>query len=296
LTLAAAYRKIGKITRVVTVKKPLAPTAAESRAVTVLRALANPARFHIVELLAERKDCTSAQLAEALPLAQSSLFDHLAALRDAGLVQSSGEGPHRYYGLDPNALDFLAAYLAGLGQRARSWSGLVQTAREEIGMDVRDATVADAAVIATIYNQGIEDRVATLETQQRSADERAEWIAARAPRHPVLVAVDGAGNVAGWASLNPFNPRPAYDHVVDFSVYVAREQRGRGVGDTLLSALETRARALGYHKIVLAAFPSNAPGMRLYERHGFGTVGIYHEQGLLDGRWVDVIVMEKLLA
>lgn len=277
-------------------KKPSAPSAAESRAVALLRALANPARFHLVELLAERKDCTSAQLAEALPMAQSSLFDHLAALREAGLVQTSGEGPHRYYCLDPNALDFLAAYLAGLGQRTRSWSGLVQTAQRESGMDVREATANDAAAIARIYNQGIEDRVATLETQLRSAEERAEWMAARGPRHPVLVATDDTGAVVGWASLNQFNPRPAYDHVVDFSIYVAREQRGRGVGDTLLGALETRARALGYHKLVLAAFPTNAPGMRLYERHGFVTVGIYHEQGMLDGRWVDVIVMEKLLA
>ncbi|HEY4386561.1 MAG TPA: GNAT family N-acetyltransferase [Ktedonobacteraceae bacterium] len=88
-------------------------------------------------------------------------------------------------------------------------------------------------------------------------------------------------------SLNPFNPRPAYDHV-------AREQRGRGIGDTLLIALEMRAKALGYHKLILTTFPTNAPGMRLYERHNFQMVGIYHEQGMLDDRWVDVI-MEKML-
>jgi hypothetical protein len=101
--------------------------------------------------------------------------------------------------------------------------------------------------------------------------------------------------VLGWASLNSFNPRPAYDHVVDLSLYVAREHRGRGIGDALLSTLEERARALGYHKMVLAAFPTNGPGMRLYERHGFRTVGVYHEQGMLDGRWIDVIVMEQIL-
>ncbi|HLZ73221.1 MAG TPA: arsinothricin resistance N-acetyltransferase ArsN1 family A [Dehalococcoidia bacterium] len=277
-------------------KRELAPTATEARAVLLLRVLANPARFRIVELLAERKDCTSAQLADVLPLAQSSLFDHLTALREAGIVQASGEGPNRYYCLDPGVLDFLAGYLSGLGQRTRSWLGLVENARREGNMEIRDATLEDAAPIARIYNQGIEDRVATLETQLRSADERAEWIAARGPRHPVIVAVDGAGGVIGWASLNPFNPRPAYDHVVDFSIYIAREQRGRGVGDALLSVLEGRARMLGYHKLVLAAFPSNAPGMRLYERHGFASVGVYHEQGMLDGHWVDVIVMEKLLS
>jgi L-amino acid N-acyltransferase YncA len=162
-------------------------------------------------------------------------------------------------------------------------------------MKIRSATPDDAAAIARIYNQGIEDRLATLETQPRTPEERVEWLAARGPRHPVLVASDDDGAVVGWGSLNQFNPRPAYDHVVDFSVYVGREQRGRGIGDALLRALEERARALGYHKMVLAAFPHNAPGMRLYERHGFSTVGIYREQGMLDGRWVDVIVMEKIL-
>jgi L-amino acid N-acyltransferase YncA/DNA-binding transcriptional ArsR family regulator len=274
----------------------LALTAAEERAVRMLRALANPARFRIAALLAERKDCTAPQVAEAVPLAQSSLSDHLAVLREAGVVQPSGEGPNRYYCLDPAAVEYLAAYLSGLGQRARSWTGLVEASRREDGMEVRDATAAHAAAIAQIYNQGIEDRVATLETQLRTPEERTEWLATHDARHPVLVAVDGAGAVVGWGSLNVFNPRPAYGHVVDFSVYVAREKRGQGVGDALLGALEARARALGYHKLVLAAFPTNAPGMRLYERHDFITVGIYHEQGMLDGRWIDVIVMEKILS
>jgi phosphinothricin acetyltransferase len=160
---------------------------------------------------------------------------------------------------------------------------------------VRDATLDDAEAIARIYNQGIEDRLATLETTLRSADERREWLSARSSaRHPVFVAARTTGEVVGWASLNPFNPRPAYDHVVDFSVYVDRSARGSGVGSLLLGALEDRARRIGYHKMVLAAFPTNAAGMRLYRRQGFEVVGTYHEQGLLDGAWVDVIVMEKV--
>jgi L-amino acid N-acyltransferase YncA/DNA-binding transcriptional ArsR family regulator len=269
---------------------------AEARAVRVLRALASPARFRVVQLLAERKECTTAQLAEAVSLAPSSLFEHLAALREAGIIQVTGEGAARCYTLDPSALEFLAGMLAGLGQRARSWRDVVTIARREDGMHIRDAAPDDAAAIATIYNQGIEDRVATLETMLRTPEERAEWMAARGPRHPVLVAEDGTTAVVGWCSLNSFNPRPAYDHVADISVYVARERRGRGIGDTMLSALEQRARAIGYHKLVLAAFPTNSAGMRLYERHGFLTVGIYREQGMLDGRWVDVIVMDKLLS
>ena len=160
---------------------------------------------------------------------------------------------------------------------------------------LRLASAADAEQICRIYNQGIEDRVATLEVELRSPDERRQWLEGRSPRHPVIVAEHDAGEIAGWASLNVFNPRPAYDHVADISVYVERGWRGKGVGRRLLDHLVEAARARGYHKLVLAAFPTNTAGMALYERMCFSRVGIYHEQGLLDGVWVDVIVMEKLL-
>jgi phosphinothricin acetyltransferase len=161
-------------------------------------------------------------------------------------------------------------------------------------VSVREAAAHDAPAICTIYNQGIEDRVATLETTLRTPRERAEWMAAKSPRHPVLVA-ERAGQVVGWGSLNPFNPRPAYDHVVDFSIYVLREARGTGVGGALLVALEARARVIGFHKLVLAMFDFNTAGIALYRRAGFRTVGTYREQGMLDECWVDVTVMEKLL-
>jgi L-amino acid N-acyltransferase YncA len=271
-----------------------AQTPAESRALRLLRALGSPVRLRIVEIVAARKDCTATQLAEEVGLAPSSLFDHLAALRDAGIVEVSGDGPNHYYGLEPSVLDSLAAYLGGVGSRTRGWASPA-AAGTDGSLSIRDAALDDAPAIARIYNQGIEDRTATLETQLRSAEERAEWLAAHDERHPVLLAVDRAGAALGWCSLNRFSPRAAYDHVADISVFVARESRGRGVGDAMLTALEARARAIGYHKMVLAAFPTNAPGIRLYQRHGFVTVGTYHEQGMLDGRWVDVVVMEKLL-
>ena len=167
-------------------------------------------------------------------------------------------------------------------------------APSEPSVTVRPATEADAPAIARIYNQGIADRLATLETEERSPDERRAWLASRDPRHPVLVAERG-GEVVGWGSLNPFNPRPAYRFVADFSVYVERAARGSGVGGALLAALVAEARRHGYHKLVLVAFPFNPAGMGLYRRFGFREVGVYREQGLLDGRWVDVVVMERLL-
>ena len=162
-------------------------------------------------------------------------------------------------------------------------------------LSIRAAGTADAEAIAAIYNEGIDDRVATLETERRTPEERRDWLAARGARHPVLVAERG-GQLLAWASLNPFNPRAAYDHVADLSIYVARRARGAGVGRVLLARVIDEARRIGFHKMVLAAFPSNTAGMRLYTRMGFTTVGTYREQGCLDGRWVDVIVMEQILA
>jgi L-amino acid N-acyltransferase YncA len=114
------------------------------------------------------------------------------------------------------------------------------------------------------------------------------------PRQPVVLA-EAAAVIIGWASLNQFSARPAYRYVANLSVYIERGWRGKGVGTWLLCEIEARARGLGYHKVVLSAFPFNQAGIRLYEKFGFRTVGMYHEQGLIDGRWVDTIIMERSL-
>jgi L-amino acid N-acyltransferase YncA len=179
----------------------------------------------------------------------------------------------------------------------------------------RPAGAHDAADIARIYNQGIEDRLATLETELRTPSERAQWLAAKSPRYPVIVATEPETSwngpptsqaglagpattdraTAGWASLNVFNGREAYRFVADISVYVDRSWRGKGVGGVLLARLIELGREHEFHKLVLSAFPFNQAGMALYEKFGFRTVGIYREQGMLDGAWVDTVVMEKLL-
>jgi L-amino acid N-acyltransferase YncA len=158
---------------------------------------------------------------------------------------------------------------------------------------VRPARADDAVVICEIYNEGIADH-ATLETETRTPEERRSWLAARDARHPVVV-VESDGVVVGWASLNVFNARDVYRHVADISVYVARAARGKGAGTVLLERLVELGREGGFHKLVLAGFPTNAASVALYQRLGFREVGIYREQGLLDGGWVDVLLMERLL-
>jgi L-amino acid N-acyltransferase YncA len=159
---------------------------------------------------------------------------------------------------------------------------------------MRPATESDAEAICVIHNQGIVDRAATLDTALKTPAERRKWLRDREARHPVIVAELG-GRVVAWGSLNRFNPRDAYDHVADFSVYVDRGHRGHGLGTMVLGRLIELARTIGYHKMVLAALTYNEAGVALYTRAGFSRVGIYREQGQLDGRWVDVLIMEKIL-
>src|SRR2546430_16471189 len=86
---------------------------------------------------------------------------------------------------------------------------------------IRDAAPADAEAICRIYNQGIEDRVATLETELRTPAERRQWLANRSPRHPVIVA-ETNGEIVGWGGLNVLNPRQAYPFVAGLPVHCQR--------------------------------------------------------------------------
>ena len=154
---------------------------------------------------------------------------------------------------------------------------------------------SDIEAINRIHHEGIVDRIATLDTTLRGLEDTRAWVEERGPRHPVLVAeVDGA--VVGWASLNVFNARAAYDHVADFSVYIERAWRGKGIGRQLLGRLIELARGIGFHKMVLSTLVHNTAGIALYSRLGFAHVGVYREQGQIDGRWIDVVIMEKILS
>ena len=160
---------------------------------------------------------------------------------------------------------------------------------------VRSASSDDLDAIRRIYNEGIEDRAATLDDDPKTAADIAAWWSVHQDRYAVLVAESASGDVAGWASLNPYSHRCAYSGVADLSVYVTREARGTGVGSLLLRALEKTAKAHEFHKIVLFTFAFNTGGQGLYRKLGYREVGTFREMGKLHGRFVDVMAMEKIL-
>jgi phosphinothricin acetyltransferase len=160
---------------------------------------------------------------------------------------------------------------------------------------VRDAKLLDIPYITNIYNEGIEDRIATLETSLRDNSEMENWLTSRGERYKVIVMEDTEGIVIGWASINIFNSRCCYSGVGDISIYINRNMRGRGLGKVLLNSLFDIARRQDFHKLVLSTFEFNDVGKRLYKKLGFREVGTYENQGILDGKFVNITIMEKLL-
>lgn len=158
-------------------------------------------------------------------------------------------------------------------------------------MRVRLATVADAGAIAAIYNEGIEDRVATFETRLRTAADVESWFDGR---HPIVVA-DDADAVVGFASTSTYRPRDAYAGVAEFGVYVARSSRGRAIGRQLMAVLAREATAGGFWKLVSRVFVENTASRKLLTSVGFREVGVYQRHGKLDGAWRDVVIVEILL-
>jgi len=156
----------------------------------------------------------------------------------------------------------------------------------------RAATATDAAALARIYNEGIEDRAATFQTELKSAEDMGAWFNARYP----LVVAEEAGEVVAWASASAYRPaRPWYDGIAEFSMYVARAARGRGAGRATLGALIEAAEAAGCWKLVSRIFPENEASLALCRSLGFREVGVYERHGKLDGEWRDCVIVELLL-
>jgi L-amino acid N-acyltransferase YncA len=156
----------------------------------------------------------------------------------------------------------------------------------------RPARREDAAAIARIYNEGIEDPLATFETRPRSVNEVASWLE---EGFALVVVEDDNTAVVAWASATPYSDRDAYRSVADFSVYVARAVRGRGVGQMAMEALVREAESGGLWKLVGRIFPENEASLALCRRLGFREVGVHRRHGKLDGEWRDVVVVELLL-
>jgi L-amino acid N-acyltransferase YncA len=155
----------------------------------------------------------------------------------------------------------------------------------------RPAAPADAARVAAIYNQAIEERGATFETRPRTADELAAEIAQ--PGAPPFLTAELDREVVGFGRISAYSPRACYAGVGEASIYVDREARGSGIGRLLFDALCEAAAAAGYWKLLGLLFPTNAASVALVRAAGCREVGVYRRHGRLDGEWRDVLLVER---
>lgn len=159
---------------------------------------------------------------------------------------------------------------------------------------IRPAEPADADRIAEIFNEGVEDRVATFETHPARPEDALRWIEEEVV--VVAEAPDRRDELLGWAKAGPYtDAHDYYTGVREATLYVARPARRTGIGGALLEALAVEAARDGAHKLVGKIFTSNEASIALVEGLGWRLVGVHKRHGRLDGGWKDVLIVERLL-
>ena len=161
-------------------------------------------------------------------------------------------------------------------------------------VEVRVARLDDAESMRAIYNVEVQTSTVTFDLVPRSLADQRAWLAARSGAHTALVAVED-GEVIGFGSLSPYKDRPAYATSVEDSVYIHQDHQGKGVGRMLLTALVAAAEASGFHAVFARIVGGHEASIGLHAALGFEIVGTEREVGRKFGRWLDVVVMERLL-
>ena len=159
---------------------------------------------------------------------------------------------------------------------------------------IRDATVDDLDAINAVYNECVLNTTATFHERPVTRDERLAWWSELEGRFPVLVA-ESEGKVIGWASLGEYSGRCAYRFTLESSVYLSPAARGRGLGLAIMTELLARVPEGEYHSVLAIASAESEASLRLHDRLGFREIGRLKEVGFKFGRWIDVIITQRML-
>jgi phosphinothricin acetyltransferase len=160
----------------------------------------------------------------------------------------------------------------------------------------RRATLEDVGAIVGIVNEAIAARAAFDQHPKELTDLR-RWFDQHDERYVALVTVDEDGHVLGCGALNRYHPpHDVHDGVADVSVFLASGAQRQGLGTRLMTELESHARNHDFHKLVARTFPANRGSRRLLRKFGYRVVGVYKRDAVIDGDYVDVMILEKLLS
>ena len=165
-----------------------------------------------------------------------------------------------------------------------------------MSISIRDARDSDLEAIRAIFNDAVLNTTAIWMDTTVDLANRQAWFAARAQQgYPILVAENAAGEEVGYASFGDWRPFDGFCHTVEHSVYIRVDQRGKGLGPQLLTALIERAKACDKHVMVAAIESGNAASIGLHQRLGFAITGQMPQVGRKFGRWLDLTFMQLIL-
>ena len=166
-------------------------------------------------------------------------------------------------------------------------------------MRIRSATTADAAAILEIYNLEVLTSTVTFDLIPRTVEGQATWLEQRSGAYSAVVAEfdgdDGAPVLVGFGSLSRYRERAGYATTCEDSVYVHRDHHGAGIGSALLAELVALATEHGFHTVMAKVVGGHEASIALHERAGFSVVGREQEVGRKFGRWLDVVLMQRML-
>ncbi|MGI8809131.1 MAG: GNAT family N-acetyltransferase [Acidimicrobiales bacterium] len=162
------------------------------------------------------------------------------------------------------------------------------------GVAVRLARATDAEAIRAIYNIEVTESTVTFDLVPRTLADQEAWLTHHAGVHPAVVA-EADGEVVAFGSLGPYRSRPAYATTVEDSVYVRRDCRGMGCGRAVLEELVRLGTVHGFHAVMARIVGGHEASIGLHAACGFQLVGIEREVGRKFGRWLDVVLMQRLL-
>jgi phosphinothricin acetyltransferase len=172
-------------------------------------------------------------------------------------------------------------------------------------MPIREAMGVDLAAIDDIYNHYVHTSTATFQIEPTTPAERRAWFDEHGPSHPVIVFEEeqseppgprvAGGRIVGWASLNRYRSKAGYARTVEHSIYVRHDRHRRGIGRALLDEIVARACDAGHHVLLGMVAGDQPASLALHRRCGFRDIGRLHEVGFKFGRWLDVVLLDRLL-
>ncbi|GAB4380043.1 MAG: GNAT family N-acetyltransferase [Elainellaceae cyanobacterium] len=167
---------------------------------------------------------------------------------------------------------------------------------QTMNVNIRLATYADIPMILDIYNEAVLNTTASYDYQPNTLEKRTAWYEDHLRKKlPVFVAEGATGRVVGWSALSSFRHAEGYCFSAEDSVYVAADQRGKGIGKLLMPPLIEAAQGLGLHTIVAGIDAANTVSLRLHVAFGFEQVGYLKEVAYKFDRWLDLVLMQKVL-